>query len=152
MEEIRTPYLVFVNIYINPVFFCATSQSWQNLGNHSLCLYLSLFIASCDREERHVPFLFSFLIHRPNRGEGTKQRKLNMDVKHIHIPTPRTIHDGLSQAPIWGWPTATIDWCEESKSLTHFHILSHTYTHGSFRLCDYTVYCGIHQHDNQCFL
>src|SRR5579871_2772939 len=38
-----------------------------------------------------------------------------MDFKHLHIPTARVIHDGIPQAPFWGWPTATIDWCEESK-------------------------------------
>lgn len=39
-----------------------------------------------------------------------------MDIKHLHIPTARTVHDGILQAPFWGWPTATIDWCEESKT------------------------------------
>lgn len=37
-----------------------------------------------------------------------------MDVKHIHLPTARVTHDGQSEMPFWGWPTATIDWCEES--------------------------------------
>lgn len=37
-----------------------------------------------------------------------------MDVKHIHLPTARMTHDGQSEMPFWGWPTATIDWCEES--------------------------------------
>jgi len=39
-----------------------------------------------------------------------------MDVKHLKIPTARTIHDGPLEMPFWGWPTATIDWCEESMN------------------------------------
>lgn len=39
-----------------------------------------------------------------------------MDVKHIHLPTARVIHDGQPEMPFWGWPTSTIDWCEESTS------------------------------------
>jgi dihydroceramidase len=60
-----------------------------------------------------------------------------MDIKHIHIPTPRTIHDGILEAPFWGWPTATIDWCEESKSsasslFISFHCVL-------IKLLDYTI-------------
>jgi hypothetical protein len=40
-----------------------------------------------------------------------------MDIKHLHLPTARVIHDGLLDSPFWGVPTATIDWCEESKSI-----------------------------------
>jgi len=40
-----------------------------------------------------------------------------MDVKHIHLPTARMIHDGQPEMPFWGWPTSTIDWCEESNFL-----------------------------------
>jgi hypothetical protein len=38
-----------------------------------------------------------------------------MDIKHLHLPTARVIHDGLLETPFWGVPTATIDWCEESR-------------------------------------
>jgi len=37
-----------------------------------------------------------------------------MDVKHLHLPTARGIREIPSDAPFWGIPTATIDWCEES--------------------------------------
>jgi hypothetical protein len=39
-----------------------------------------------------------------------------MDVKQLHLPTARVVHDVPSDTPFWGIPTATIDWCEESKS------------------------------------
>ena len=39
-----------------------------------------------------------------------------MDVKQLHLPTARGVHDVPSETPFWGIPTATIDWCEESKS------------------------------------
>jgi hypothetical protein len=38
----------------------------------------------------------------------------HIDVKHLHLPTARVVHDGTPEVPFWGWPTATIDWCEES--------------------------------------
>lgn len=38
-----------------------------------------------------------------------------MDVKNLHLPTARAVHDGPLESPFWGVPTATIDWCEESK-------------------------------------
>ena len=37
-----------------------------------------------------------------------------MNVKHLHLPTARVIHDPQLKIPYWGIPTATIDWCEES--------------------------------------
>jgi Ceramidase len=43
-----------------------------------------------------------------------------MDVKHLHLPTARTVHDRQSDIPFWGIPTATIDWCEESMSIHSF--------------------------------
>lgn len=39
-----------------------------------------------------------------------------MDIKHLHLPTARVVHDGPLESPFWGVPTATIDWCEESTS------------------------------------
>jgi len=43
-----------------------------------------------------------------------------MDVKHIHLPTARVIHDGQPEMPFWGWPTSTIDWCEENYKITPY--------------------------------
>jgi hypothetical protein len=40
----------------------------------------------------------------------------HIDVKHLKIPTARVVHDAAPEVPFWGWPTATIDWCEESIS------------------------------------
>ena len=42
-----------------------------------------------------------------------------MDVRHIHLPTARVVHDGQPEMPFWGWPTSTIDWCEESTYPLH---------------------------------
>ena len=38
-----------------------------------------------------------------------------MDI-HFKLPIARIVHDGHIEMPFWGWPTATIDWCEESTS------------------------------------
>jgi len=38
-----------------------------------------------------------------------------MEVNHLPLPIARAVHDITPKAPFWGWPTSTIDWCEESK-------------------------------------
>jgi hypothetical protein len=62
----------------------------------------------------------------------------HIDVKHLKIPTARVVHDAAPEVPFWGWPTATIDWCEESIISDIFVLFGHLLM---IRLYDYTLYC-----------
>ena len=68
----------------------------------------------CDR--LHIDRRLQAGRHQPTRRHLERPaREKAMDVKHLHLPTARGIHDLPSDAPFWGIPTATIDWCEESR-------------------------------------
>jgi len=94
-----------------------------------------------------------FSSKRAQDGTTRSLFPFTMDVKHIHLPTARVIHDGQPEMPFWGWPTSTIDWCEESTSPNFFLIPLFPISRSNCsqnRLQDNSVHCRIRKYGHKC--